>query len=213
MMSFFYNNNARLELHKFIPKTSKTLLDVGCNTGEFGRVLKVDNEIEIWGVEPNPITSQVAVEYLDHVVCDLFQENIPIPDGYFDVITFNDSLEHFPFPDQALILSKGKLKEDGVIVFSIPNVRQIDNLEHLLFEKDWCYEDSGIRDRTHLRFFTKKSIIDLFNNCGYEVISIEGINEKYWHETKYFRRILYKLIPSWMEDTKYTQFAGVARLI
>jgi hypothetical protein len=86
----------------------------------------------------------------------------------------------------------------------------VDNLEHLLFERDWRYEDSGIRDRTHLRFFTEKSIARLLSNTGFNVSSLIGINEDWWHEKKRLRRLLFKLFPEFTRDMRYIQFLVIA---
>ena len=134
----------------------------------------------MWGIDPSSSVSESASEVLDHFIHDFFSEDLNLPKHYFDVITFNDSLEHFPNHLPPLEACHSLLKPDGVIVASIPNVRYIENLRHLLFEMDWNYEDMGIRDRTHLRFFTKKSILRTFEEAGYQVLRIKGINPRYW---------------------------------
>lgn len=79
-----------------------------------------------------------------------------LPDNYFNAITCNDVLEHIFEAEDLLLQLKSKLKSGGVLVSSIPNVRYLNNLIHVLFEKDFRYEDEGIRDKTHMRFYTQK---------------------------------------------------------
>jgi hypothetical protein len=79
-------------------------------------------------------------------------------------------------PDEFLQSIKIKLKSSGVVIGSIPNVRYLDNLFNLLIRKDWRYVDSGILDRTHLRFFTQKSLQQTFLSNGYAIEALEGIN-------------------------------------
>ena len=98
-----------------------------------------------------------------------------IPDGYFDVIVCNDVIEHVLDPESFLVSLKSKLAPAGVLVGSIPNVRFWGNLINLLLRRDWKYEDSGVLDKTHLRFFTFKSFRRLMNKAGYELGLMEGI--------------------------------------
>ncbi|RYZ90801.1 MAG: methyltransferase domain-containing protein [Proteobacteria bacterium] len=79
-----------------------------------------------------------------------------LPAQYFDVISFNDVLENLPDQWAALRLAEGKLTPNGRVVISLPNFHHIDNLLHILKDKDFNYEPEGIQDKTHLRFFTIK---------------------------------------------------------
>lgn len=87
----------------------------------------------------------------------------------------------------------------------------IDNLLHILLERDFRYEPLGIRDRTHLRFFTRLSAVRMFEECGYEVVVRVGINES-WYSPSLVRRIAYRLFRNYLNETKYIQFAFVAIL-
>lgn len=207
-----YQDYTRLDLLKLIPNDTERLLDIGCNLGTFGYSLKSERNVEVWGVEPDSDSASVAKERLDHVVVDIFHERNPLPDEYFDLVTFNDSLEHMEDPAGALELCKRKLRSGGRVHCCVPNMRQIDNLEHLLFDKDWRYEKEGIRDRTHLRFFTEKSITRLFEECGFEIIQTIGTNEKWWDQGKILRRIFFKLFPEFTRDMRYIQIVVMAKL-
>ena len=101
------------------------------------------------------------------------------------------------------------MKNGGYIVSSIPNVRYIWNLIELIHLKDWHYKDEGLLDITHLRFFTKKSIIRMFNDAGYEIIRVDGVNP-----TKHYKvKILGWITFGYLSDTKFSQIATTARLI
>lgn len=197
-------------MHAFIPPGTRRILDVGCHTGMFGKLAKENGVAEVWGVEPTAQTAAVASTHLDHVINGYFDETLAIPDGYFDVVMFNDVLEHIPDPWQALATAAKKLASGGCVIASIPNIRHIDNLMHLLVDRDFRYEPEGIRDRTHLRFFTRKSIERLFQETGYDILEITGTNE-YWWSPSLLRRAAFRLFSRQLEDTKFVQFAVVAR--
>ncbi len=200
----------RKEMLSLIPLNCKTLLDIGCGAGVFGSLVKKMVGAEIWGIDPSPSIVEIAPRVLDHFFNEFFSDKLDLPKFYFDVITFNDSLEHFPDPFPALEVCRSLLKPGGIIVCSIPNVRYIENLKHLLLDMDWKYEDSGIRDQTHLRFFTKKSIMRMFDEAGYKVESINGINQRYWWWNGKRFILVRVLLGKWFLDMNYLQFAVVA---
>lgn len=208
----YHYDSARPMMHRFIPADCTRMLDVGCYAGGFGRGLKAIREIEIWGVEPLEEPARLAAKYLDKVVHDRFTTASDLPDGHFDAVVFNDSLEHFPEPDSPLRLAARKLRAGGTLVCSIPNVRFIDNLEHVLVERDWKYEERGIRDKTHLRFFTKRSMKRTLEANGFDVVEQAGINEDWWRRDKIVRRIMFRLFRELTDDMRYIQYVNVARV-
>lgn len=206
-----YFLSARKEMLQFIPKSCRRLLDVGCSAGGFGEMIKKELGAEVWGVDLSPTAAEIAKGKLDKVINAPFSADVELPDQYFDVITFNDCLEHFPDPYPPLELCKRKLTADGIVVCSLPNVRYIDNVFHFLIEKDWKYQDEGILDHTHLKFFTKKSMLRTFENAGYEVLSITGIKPHYWSGKKIF--LLNLFFRKWIDDMKFLNYVVVAKPI
>ena len=204
-----YTHNSRREMHQFIPVSAERVLDVGCNTGAFGEGLKAQRDIEVWGVEPNETAACHAAKILDHVVIDLFAATTAIPNNFFDVVVFNDILEHLVDPWEALRIAQRKLRPGGCVVASLPKILNRENLMHMLHERDFKYENIGIRDRTHLRFFTQKSMRRLFDESGYSVQKITGINERWWSESL-INRLAYRIFRTQLEETKYVQYAIMA---
>ena len=204
-----YRQLERAEILPFVPRSCVRLLDIGCGEGAFGALFKKERGGEAWGIEPYAPAAMVAATRLDKVLSSPLSECVDLPQGYFDTICFNDSLEHFAEPEPALTSCKALLRPSGVVVASIPNVRYIENIAHLLIELDWRYENSGIRDRTHLRFFTKKSMERMFQEAGYVVLSISGINSHYWSGKKIW--LLRKFLRPWVEDMRYLQYVVVAQ--
>ena len=198
-------------LASLVPINAEKILDIGCNQGKFGFSLKASRpNVEVWGVEPDGPSSLIAKERLDHVIVDKFHDNNPLPNDYFDLITFNDSLEHMTDPAHALSICQKKIKKGGKILCCVPNVRHIENLEHLIFDRDWRYEIEGVRDRTHLRFFTEKSIIRLFTETGFKVDQVMGVSEDWWDKRKLIRRFFFRFFPKFTQDMKYVQLVVIA---
>jgi 2-polyprenyl-3-methyl-5-hydroxy-6-metoxy-1,4-benzoquinol methylase len=202
-----YYKGSREEIYQFLPSSFKTVLDIGCSEGDF--LLGILNnfpDIEAWGLDPFANPSEITKSKFKKFISSNIEDSIKeLPDNYFDVIFMNDVLEHLVNPEDVLLKIKSKLTKDGELISSIPNIRFIGNLKHLLWNKDFEYEDFGIRDRTHLRFYTKKSIIKMFNRLNFDIIKIQGINP---HPKK---SILNLLSLGTQEDTLYVQYCTVAQ--
>ena len=203
-----YYAQARSEILPFIPDTARRILDVGCSEGKFGLQLKDTLNAEVWGVEMVETAAAIARQRLDRVlVGDIMQKLEELPDHYFDCVTFNDVLEHLVDPYQILVAVKQKLSPRGVVVTSIPNVRYFRNLFNLVVRGNWRYEEYGTLDSTHLRFFTKKSIAEMFQSLGYSVIRLQGINP-----TPSWKVTLFNMLTlGFFNDTRYLQFCCVAQ--
>ncbi|NJX15754.1 class I SAM-dependent methyltransferase [Tamlana crocina] len=193
---------------KYLPESPKTIIDIGCGNGAFAVVLQEQTGAEVWGIEYMDKEAMVAKEKLHKVFSGRCEDYIDdLPDGYFDVIYFNDVLEHLVDPYEVLKKIQSKLSKNGRIISSIPNVRYHNTFMRLLVNKDWKYEDFGVMDRTHLRFFTKKSILRMYLDLGYSVITHEGINR-----SKSIKPYLYNIPLLFSQlDIRYPQYATVAQ--
>lgn len=203
-----YYAGARTEMLEFVPIDARKILDIGCASGVFSALVKKERNANVWGIEIEVDVAAQAQTKIDTVlvgnVIDLLEE---LPEKYFDCIVCNDVLEHLVDPYLVISALKRKLSDAGVIVFSLPNVRYFDNLWNLLVNKDWQYQDAGILDRTHLRFFTEKSIRRMFDELDYELVTMRGLRPK--HSLKFI--LLNTVFLGHLSDTRYLQFAGVAK--
>lgn len=198
----------RTELMPFVPKDTVKTLDIGCASGSFSASLKEKFNAETWGIEMTEKVALLAKEKMDHVFIGAFDDVYDnLPEKYFDCIFFNDVLEHMINPDECLIKVRKNLQKGKTVIASIPNIRHINILKELLIKKDWKYTESGILDKTHLRFFTKKSIIRMFNDCGYKILKIKGINSI---SPYCLTSILNLLMFNTLNDLKHQQYVIVA---
>jgi len=203
-----YYQNTREEMLSYIPKNAKRTLEIGCGCGLFSELVKKELDAECWGVEIEEKSAKIAAEKLHRVVrSDAGDSLTTLPDNYFDCIILNDVLEHLQDPFTLLESIKSKVTSDGVVVLSIPNVRFWNNLRAFAWRGEWDYKEAGILDSTHLRFFTHKSLLKMFQRLGYEVLKIEGLNPT--RNKKY--RVQNFLLWNRLWDARYHQFACVVK--
>ncbi|WP_109298779.1 bifunctional 2-polyprenyl-6-hydroxyphenol methylase/3-demethylubiquinol 3-O-methyltransferase UbiG [Aquimarina sp. AU474] len=202
-----YYDNIRHEMIKYLPDNPKKIIDIGCGNGAFANMLKEKTGAEAWGIEYMDDEAQIAKEKLHKVFSGKCEDYLDeLPDGYFDVVYFNDVLEHLVDPYMVLEKVKHKLTPTGVVISSIPNVRYYGTFLKVLFKKEWKYEGHGVMDKTHLRFFTGKSIRRMYEELGYSVLTHEGINR-----SKSIRPYLYNIPLLFSHlDIRYPQYATVA---
>jgi len=203
-----YFNHERPEMLAFLPEDCNRVLDVGCGEGTFIKQVKDRNGAEVWGIELMKTPGKAAEKILDKVFigpCENFLDELP--NNYFDAIYCNDVLEHLVDPYAVLATLKNKLSEKGVVISSIPNIRYHYAFKQVWLKKNWEYEGHGIFDKTHMRFFTKKSISKMYTDQGYTIVSHKGINR-----TRSLKPYLYN-IPFFFTamDMFYLQYATVAR--
>lgn len=170
-----YYAQARPEVVAMIPETASRILDVGCGTGTLGGRLKTERRIEVIGVEMDPVAAEAAGRVLDRVHRgDIETLVLPYPAGSFDAIITADILEHLRDPWGLLTRLSPLLSPEGRLIACLPNVRHWSVVRGLL-EGEWTYLPAGILDRTHLRFFTRRSGQALIESAGLCVIRTEPI--------------------------------------
>lgn len=203
-----YYDSSREDMLKYLPRGTKKTLEFGCGSGEFSALVKDRFKAETWAVEINEKVAREAAKKLDKVINrDAIESLDEIPDHYFDCIILFDILEHLLDPSYLLDALKTKLTNDGVIIASIPNIRYYRMVIKLIIHGNWDYKDHGILDRTHLRFFTYKSIVKMFNLLNYKILRIEGIHPT---SSRTFQ-VLNLLLLNSIADIRYMHFAVVAK--
>ncbi len=164
----------RPEILNLIPPHAKRVLDVGCSTGHLAKILKEERggEVNVVGIEVDAALAEQASQHVDKLIkedMDTFCWERHFPADAFDCIVFADVLEHLRDPWSVVQRCRDYLAEDGVVVASIPNIRHWSTIYCLLRIGIWPYCESGIHDKTHLRFFTFKNMAHLFEDAGFRI--------------------------------------------
>jgi O-antigen biosynthesis protein len=146
---------------------NKSVLEVGCATGYFTKAM-VERGCKVVGLELDPGAASRAEAWADRVVVGDIDGGAvwdQVDDESFDVIVCGDVLEHLRDPLGALRAAVRKLKPDGYVVISLPNVAHGDVRLQLL-SGAFRYRDLGLLDRTHIRFFTLETARELLRDAG-----------------------------------------------
>jgi 2-polyprenyl-3-methyl-5-hydroxy-6-metoxy-1,4-benzoquinol methylase len=150
-------------------RPSARVLDVGCADGSLGAAMRRQQQAVVVGLESDPDAGRLAAEVLDDVVIgDIRDPQIraaATAKGPYDQIVLGDVLEHTTEPDVVLRDMRPLLAAGGGFVVSLPNVLTLRARARLL-RGVWRYEDAGIFDRTHLRFFSVASARELIAAAG-----------------------------------------------
>ena len=173
-----YFNSPRLDLISLIPnRKNNKVLEIGaggCDT--LLEMKKTGLASEVVGVElmhlPDSNQNHPDIDKL--IIGNIENIELDLTDNYFDVILCGDVLEHLIDPWNILSKLYKFLKPEGIIIISVPNIREFETLYKIIIKADFSYSEQGILDRTHLRFFCKKNIISLLNDTSYKLLSIHS---------------------------------------
>lgn len=202
-----YFSHARPEMLRFVPTDRGRVLELGCASGAFGGALKHRQPTEVWGVEPDAEAARSAAARLDRVLHGRLEARLgELPTRHFDCVVCNDVLEHLDDPDATLRALIRVMAPNAVLVGSVPNVRYFPVLLDLVWNADWRYAEDGVLDRTHRRFFTRKSFARTLAEAGYAPQQIVGINPT----ASIKARAASMLSLGKLDDCRYLQFAFVA---
>jgi SAM-dependent methyltransferase len=174
-MSSNYYAGINNHLLNQVPSNAKKIFEIGCGHGNFGEIVKLHNpSVTYYAMEIVPEAAKIAASKLDHVFCGSI-ESSSLVDDQFDCIIFGDVLEHLYNPLEVLRKIRPMLKPDGCVLCSVPNIQHHSILASLL-AGDFQYQDMGLLDRTHIRFFTYASFIKLLLDAGFapQIVDVVG---------------------------------------
>jgi 2-polyprenyl-3-methyl-5-hydroxy-6-metoxy-1,4-benzoquinol methylase len=172
-----YFANARTEILSWLPRPCGTVLELGCGNGATLKWLKAAGHCHTTcGIELFADAAKQAEQGVDCVLQGDIENIEPIwPAGHFDLILCLDVLEHLVDPWRVLQRLQTLLRPGGRLIASIPNVRNWHALGPLLLAGRWQYGETGILDKTHLRFFTHASSVQLVAGSGLQVVAVERL--------------------------------------
>ena len=153
-------------------RSGKKVLDVGCGFATTSERLKrLENHVT--GIESSPDAVKVAAGRLDEVVATDLQRvdelNAVLGSRTFDTVIFADVLEHLPWPAAVLKSYLRFVAPGGTVIISLPNVG-LWSMRMSLLAGRFEYSDTGVTDRTHLRFFTRRSARALIEGAGLTIV-------------------------------------------
>lgn len=160
-----------------------TVLDIGCGEGKFAKLIK-DKKCRVYGIEIDQEAIDYAMSKGNYE--DIFNFNIEMPESndeeyqrfissniLFDYIAIIDVLEHTINPTKVILEVSKYLKDDGMILISIPNVNNADIVLNLL-RGNFNYMQAGILDNTHTKYFTKTSFVEWIHEMN------EYFEDSFW---------------------------------
>ena len=187
-LSLDYSFQIRLDLIEMmdLQREGLRVLEIGCACGATLREIGHRNPTaNLYGVELNEKASAVAAPFATILSMDVERLDPTEIKERFDYIVMGDVVEHLLDPWSAIQNMRELLVPGGAIVASIPNVAHISNLYNVLGGR-WTYEDMGLLDRTHFRFFTRQEIIKLFEGAN---LAVDEIRYKNIHMNSYVEKL------------------------
>lgn len=172
-------NSSWYKVFELIPEKSK-VLDIGCSSGNFGKVLIDKKECIVDGVEPDAKDAKEASSKLNKVwVLNVETDDLSkLPEGHYDFIYFGDVIEHLVNPIATLERVKPLLNKAGVVAFSIPNMGHI-GVRIAILKGKFEYTETGLTDKTHYHFYTDDEVARVFAEAGYAISSVDYIYKDY----------------------------------
>lgn len=160
------------ELMALIPSSAQRLVDVGCMKGSLAKVYRADHpEVEVVGVDIDPDYANAASEWCTRALaCDIETVGDDVFNSLFpsDCWIFGDCLEHLRDPWTVLRKVRERITPGGCLLACIPNAQHW-SVQWRLVTGQFRYEDQGLLDRTHVRWFTRQTMLELFADTGWQL--------------------------------------------
>lgn len=202
-----YYSNIRLDLVGLITrKQPLSVLEIGAAFGETLYYLKQQGiATETVGIDLFEDQDKNRYKATDRFIFGNIDElDFPEYEKHFDLILLPDVLEHITEPKKTLEKVKRYLKDGGEIIISMPNIRHYSAFVSIFLKGRFRYEESGLFDYTHVRFYCKKDIRDLILSAGYQIVKSEGSIRNY--PGKSMVKIINRLTFGFFEEFFSTQY-------
>lgn len=161
-----YFDGERSDLLDWLGTGAGRVLEIGCGAGGNATWLRSRGASRLVGIDLDASSIRAASDRLDLAIYGDVATVLPTLNEVFDLVICADVLEHLPDPWLVLGMLRERLADGGLVVASIPNVRHYRSLVRIAFGRGFTPEPEGVFDATHLRFFTRQNIDQLFRRCG-----------------------------------------------
>lgn len=164
-----YFHHERHEIGPLLPKNASNILEIGAASGQTLRWIKtIYPNAQTTGVEINHAVASELSRNVDVAIIGGIDECLPQLKKY-DLILMLDVLEHLVDSASVLQSVRALLQPGGHVVVSVPNLAHLSVAVPLLFRRQFDYQDAGILDRTHVRFFVESTAVGLMNAASLNV--------------------------------------------
>jgi SAM-dependent methyltransferase len=165
-----YKNEGNTGLLNLLPASPGRILDCGCGAGDNARILS-DRGWRVTGVTIDAQEQEVARKFCEAVHLADLENGFPGGiDGTFDAVLASHVLEHLARPERLLHEVRQRLNPEGVLAVALPNIAHYGQRISRL-RGQFNYTETGQLDRTHLRFYTHRTAIELLGQSGYDLIN------------------------------------------
>lgn len=172
-----YFSGARIDYLSELPRDrTARVLEIGCGFGETGALALSSGKCASYSAVEicEDAAAKAKLKITEVVAGNIESVNLPWGEKCFDVLILSEVLEHLVDPWSVLRKIRPLMKPGARVFASSPNVSHFSVLRMLL-RGDWTLGDSGLMDRTHLRWFTPRSYRELFESTGYRVDSVQEL--------------------------------------
>lgn len=195
-----YENGGFPHLIQLIPAACARILDVGCGNGANLQLLAERGHQAVGLTLSHSEAEIVRKRGFECVVLDVTASESPFPQESFDAILFSHVLEHTPWPQQVLTDNIKLLRPGGFVAVALPNILQVKQRWNLLRGR-FEYTETGLMDRTHLRFFDFNTARALVEAAGIEVVHHEGVGQCPLGPVRRLSPSLGRLVDRWTAAT------------
>ena len=176
---YSYYSRSGGEIINLLPSKVERFLELGCGTGSISHWIKDHYRAHVIGIELCEAPAREAALHLDHVIVgDIEKLSLNIPTGSLDLVLCLDVLEHLNDPWTVTKRLAGLLRTGGYFITSIPNIQHYSMVLRVLCGR-WSYQATGLMDKTHLRFFSRSTAIEMLNDADLDIDRVEPTLPRY----------------------------------
>lgn len=191
-----YFSSKRYEIDVLLPASANKILDIGCGNGStLARIHNIYPDASILGIDINDNAIKNSVLNTEAIISHDLNKGLPdLPASPYDLILCLDIIEHLYDPARLLSDLKKTVSSSGCIIVSLPNLRYWQICYDLIIKGDFKYEEQGLMDYTHIRWFTYQSAKRLFEDSGFIINSCRFHPGRLSGKYRFLNHLPYKLV-------------------